>query len=163
MTDEDQDATENEEEHTGRPSWMSSRVGHMPGGPQPLENENIPDWAWESPEYWYARYVEIEKAYRDLAQMNQQQNWQSGTTAMSLAHEVSENEDLLDEILGLSGIAVSIATVLFALRGGGHISISPGVILGISFAGMVLAQRIQLPEALGKVKEIITPPYSSDC
>ncbi len=138
---------------------MQSRFGMMPGGSQPLAAEQVPDWAWESPEYWYARYTELEKAYRDIGQQIHQQNMQQGNAAMMFARGGEENEDTLNEILGLASIAVSIGTLLFALRGVGYHSLSTGVILGISFVGMVIAQRIELPHALSRVKSILASLY----
>lgn len=133
-----------------------------PGGAKTVKSEQIPDWAWNSPEYWYGRYLELEKAYCDLGQQKYHQSMNQGHTAMSLARDAANNDDVLDELLGLAGIAVSIATITFALRGSGYHSLSSGVILGVSFAGMVLAQRVHLPEALGRIRTTIVSLYRGD-
>ena len=149
-----------EDEGRGRrPPWMQSRFGMSPGGPPPIQAEQVPEWAKNSPEYWYARYVELEKAYRDLGMQTQQQNWQQNSRAMMWGDRAANNEGAVEELLSLGAIAVSIATLLFAFRGEGYHSLSTGVILGISFTGMVVAQRIHLPEMLGRIRSTLTPPY----
>lgn len=154
--------SDEQEQPRGRPPWMQSRIGQMPGGASPIDSEDIPEWAWNSPEYWYARYVELEKSYRDLGQIHQRQNMHHGNTAYQFAREAANDEELLDELLGLASIAVSVATLLFALRARDYHSFSTGVILGLSFVSMVLANRVHLPQALGRIRSTLSPPYGDN-
>lgn len=153
-----EDQSNSQRNRRSNPFHPERRLSDTPTGPGAvtIDEEVIEDHLQDNPVYWYGRYRELEKSYKDLASQFQDLKRQQERRDFMGRVSEEDNEVVYTKARNWVGLFSSTLVILNILMISGLFELPQSVLIGAAVAITAIFDAISLPNLVGSVWDRIT-------